>query len=44
MSVHDHAAVKDLLNNDHKLHHLASSESSIDCRWVRVIFYDEIYM
>ena len=36
-----HAAVKELLSDQHKLHRLAFAESSVDRKWDRVIFTDE---
>ena len=33
--------LKELLTEEHKLYHLAFAESSIDCKWDRVIFSDE---
>ena len=36
-----HAAVKELLNDEHKLYRLAFAESNIDRKWDRVIFTDE---
>ena len=36
-----HAAVKELLTDEHKLYHLASAESNVDRKWNRVIFTDE---
>ena len=36
-----HAAVKELLTDEHKLHRLAFAESNVDHKWDRVIFSDE---
>jgi hypothetical protein len=36
-----HAAVKELLNDEHKLCHLAFAESNLERKWDRVIFIDE---
>ena len=36
-----HAAVKELLTDDHKLYRLAFAESNVDRKWDRVIFTDE---
>jgi len=36
-----HAAVKELLTDEHKLHRLAFAESNVDRKWDRVIFTDE---
>jgi len=36
-----HAAVKELLTDEHKLYRLAFAESNIDRKWDRVIFTDE---
>jgi len=36
-----HTAVKELLIDEHKLYCLAFAESSVDCKWDRVIFSDE---
>jgi len=36
-----HAAMKELLTDEHKLYHLAFAESNVDRKWVRVIFTDE---
>jgi len=36
-----HAALKELLTDERKLHRLASAESNVDRKWVRVIFTDE---
>ena len=37
-----HAAVKELLTDEHKLYHLAFAESNVDRKWDRVIFTDEL--
>jgi hypothetical protein len=36
-----HAAVKDLLPNEHKLYYLAFAESNVDRLWDTVIFSDK---
>jgi len=36
-----HAAVKELLTDEHKLYRLAFAESNVDRKWGRVIFTDE---
>jgi len=36
-----HAAVKELLTDEHKLYRLAFAESTVDRKWDRVIFTDE---
>ena len=36
-----HAAVKDILTDEHKLHHFAFAESNVDHKWDWVIFTDE---
>jgi len=36
-----HAAVKELLTDEHKLYHFAFAESNVDRKWDRVIFTDE---
>jgi hypothetical protein len=36
-----HAAVKELLTDEHKLYHFAFAESNVDCKCDRVIFTDE---
>jgi len=36
-----HAAVKELLTDEHKLYRLAFAESNVDRKWDRVIFTDE---
>ena len=36
-----HAAVKELLTDEHKLYRLAFAESNADRKWDRVIFCDE---
>ena len=36
-----HAAMKELLNDEHKLYHLAFAESNVDRKWDRVVFTDE---
>ena len=36
-----HAAVKELLNDEHKLYRLAFAESNVNRKWDRVIFTDE---
>ena len=36
-----HAAVKELLTDEHKIYRLASAESNVDRKWDRVIFTDE---
>jgi len=36
-----HTAVKELLTDEHELYRLAFAESSVDCKWDRVIFTDE---
>jgi hypothetical protein len=36
-----YAAVKELLTDKHKLYRFAFAESSVDCKWDRVIFTDE---
>ena len=36
-----HAAVKELLTDEHKLYRLAFAESNVDLKWDRVIFSDE---
>jgi len=36
-----HAALKELLTEEHKLYHLAFAESSVDRKWDRVVFSDE---
>ena len=33
--------MKELLNDEHKLYHLAFAESNVDRKWDRVIFTDE---
>jgi len=36
-----HATVKELLTDEHKLHRLAFAESNVDRKWDRVLFTDE---
>ena len=36
-----HAAVKELLTDEHKLYHLAFAESNVNCKWERFLFTDE---
>jgi len=36
-----HAAVKELLTDEHKLYRLAFAENNVDRKWDRVIFTDE---
>jgi len=36
-----HAAVKELLTDEHKLYRLAFAESNVDHKWDRVLFTDE---
>jgi len=34
------SAVQELLTDEHKLYHLAFTESNVDCKWDRIIFCD----
>jgi hypothetical protein len=36
-----HATLKDVLNNEHKIYCLAFAENSINCQWDTVIFSNE---
>ena len=36
-----HAALKELLNDEHKLYRLAFAETNVDLKWDRFIFTDE---
>ena len=39
-----HAVVKELLTDEHKLYCLAFAESSVDCKWDRDIFTDNLHL